>query len=374
LKWGTENKGFQPLTVRQGEIMIKGENINGDGEAWRVPLHGPSFPFVPEATLCSPTLVGAYYAAHVTIRLVLGGEIRYSEIETVASNLTGSILPPLPLARMNIDLLSLFVAASFLTREPNNVCFTFPRTSKRIWANETILRKASPYFETLLSSEFAEGSPSLPSTTTTLQEAVSPYTYLDSDTESDTVSQTAGKNMEEEERVETFPYKTIKIIDTTYTAYLSVLLWISTKYISFAPLLSSMDPAKGVANFTRRIAITNKQKQMKAGLPTPVSPKSVYRLAHLLEIPDLKSLALSNYKSQLTTWGAFLELYGDVSCTYPEVQEITLNYVVDNWAQVKGSSAVTRVQQKMENGEGNSEMALIGIKLAKRLMERYAPK
>ncbi|GAA5976785.1 hypothetical protein JCM5350_007247 [Sporobolomyces pararoseus] len=357
LDWGSNSKPFDPLKISEGSITIK-EGSEGPGREWIIPLTGSVLPFVPQATLYSPkfsTPVSA--SARIVIKIASPGESMHPEIETIAAN----------------------SAASLLAREPNNVCFYFPRTSRRIWANEIVLRKASPYFETLFSSDFSESTPSPPLGAASTKPHL-PYTYADSDEEADltpTKKESSVWKEEEEERraksFEAFPFKTITVLDTTYTTYLSVLLWISTKHISFAPLLSTID-VKFVPRLQRQAEIATLKSKMKVRLPDPVSSKSVYRLAHLLELSDLKHLALTNYKSQLTVGGAFSELYGDVSCAYPEIQEITLKFVVDNWREIASNYSVYQIEKKMENGGGNSAMAAIGIKLARRLMEKYGSK
>ncbi|GAA5887172.1 hypothetical protein JCM16303_002214 [Sporobolomyces ruberrimus] len=271
---------------------------------------------------------------------------------------------------------SAVIAATFtehcLAREPNDVCFYFPRTGRRLWANENALRKKSPYFDNLLSSDFAENSTSFDSSASTTP--LDPYTFDDSDIETDS-HYIHRSTLTDPERSKTFPFKTIKVTDTACSTYLSVLLWISTGYIAFAPLLSlfrgqtpiELDNLSG-----RRQAIDKLKEEATPGLPSPVSPKSVYRLAHLLELDDLATLALANYRFQLAARGAMYELYGDVSRVYPEIQKIAMAFVVKNWKEVKGTIAMKKIEESFEGGEGDSATALIGVKLAKNLMERHA--
>ena len=103
-------------------------------------------------------------------------------------------------------------------------------------------------------------------------------------------------------------------------------------------------------------------------LPPPSSPKSVYRLAHFLELPELANLALQNFGSQLNADNAAHELFGDTASSYPEVRKIALNFVVENWKQVVKSKSYEVVRSKAEKGEGDVGTAMM---LGERLMERW---
>ncbi|GAA5894515.1 uncharacterized protein JCM6883_002125 [Sporobolomyces salmoneus] len=359
LSWNIDSSSkFEPLDISRGTISISGLH----GEEWDIPLHGPIFPFVPSATLRSHKIPSTCQSAEITVELSAPGESSSPEIASIASSAT----------------------ASHLSRELNNVCFFFPRTQQRIWSNESVLRKSSPYFETLFSSDFAEASasPSSPLEQSSPRSPPPPYDYDDSDVdthleEAPLLEPDLMTKREEEKGFETFPFKTIRVLDTTYNTYLAVLVWISTQHIMFAPLKSRTHNLSSFGDSPtaqRQKAVSKLRQESKPGLPTPVSPKSVYRLAHLLELADLQALALTNFKSQLTNQGAFYELYGDVSCTYSAVQAVAMEYVVKNWNLVKESAAARKVKQKLDNGEGSSAMALIGFELSKELMKKYGPK
>ncbi|GAA5974120.1 hypothetical protein JCM21900_001245 [Sporobolomyces salmonicolor] len=115
-------------------------------------------------------------------------------------------------------------------RFPSDVCFNFPRTSQELWSNEDNLRKLSPDYNSLLSSDFAEGSTS--SQAVPLSSGPVEYTYDDSDIETDGLEYQnkafAGR-----------PFKTVTIVDTAYTTYFAFLVWSATGYVRFAPLHST---------------------------------------------------------------------------------------------------------------------------------------
>lgn len=104
-------------------------------------------------------------------------------------------------------------------------------------------------------------------------------------------------------------------------------------------------------------------------LPLFASPKSVFRLAHYLEIEELKALALDSIRTQLTVENAAVELVSDVSRCYQDVQKVVLDFVVDNWGKVKASKAMVELERQIEAEEVAVPTQVLGIfvKLAKGL-------
>lgn len=70
------------------------------------------------------------------------------------------------------------------------------------------------------------------------------------------------------------PHYRIEVTSASYKTYRAVLCWILSNEIIFAPITSSATPRTFDGDHSRS--------------PAPVSPKSVFRLAHFLEIPTLK--------------------------------------------------------------------------------------
>ncbi|KAF7789951.1 hypothetical protein EIP86_000899 [Pleurotus ostreatoroseus] len=81
----------------------------------------------------------------------------------------------------------------------------------------------------------------------------------------------------------------------------ALVYYIYTGKISFAPLRS-----KGISS--RKNFIRNYHK-IRTGLPTPVSPKSVYRLAHMYELEDLKKLAERDIKAKISAQNVVAEAF-----------------------------------------------------------------
>ncbi|GAA5928045.1 uncharacterized protein JCM15063_006067 [Sporobolomyces koalae] len=258
--------------------------------------------------------------------------------------------------------------ASLSDCQPQDVCLNFSKSSKRIWASSRVLTKASPFFRSLLSSGFAEGSGS-----TMTAHPVNPhfpYTFDDSDAEDD------GKPEEETAKKTNIPVpsgvKVVNVTDTAHSTYFAVLVWISTEVIEFAPIRSTFykeignsDTAQARAARTAAVKALRDRPQTEEF--TVASPRSVYRLAHLLELHDLAKLALENYAHQLTISGVLYELFSDVSYSYPDVQELVLNYVVKNWENAKKTKSWKVIQARAGCEGAPRDAGIVAMKLAGRL-------
>lgn len=86
-------------------------------------------------------------------------------------------------------------------------------------------------------------------------------------------------------------------------------------------------------------------------LPLPASPKSTFRLAHLLHLDDLKAEALHFLEGSLTVEGAVCELFSSTTAKYPDVQKLVVRYVAEHWAQVKLTAAWIYLKDAWARGE-----------------------
>jgi hypothetical protein len=136
-------------------------------------------------------------------------------------------------------------------------------------------------------------------------------------------------------------YHEVVISSAAYTNYKSILLWIHTSYINFAPLSSS------------RLSTTDEDVEVSANDDTLISasPKSVYRLAHLLDLTELCQLALDSIKSQLTPLNVALELFSNFSGVYDEVRNVEMDYFLDHYDEIKANGSMNRVEVRMAKGE-----------------------
>ncbi|GAA5879092.1 hypothetical protein JCM1840_004524 [Sporobolomyces johnsonii] len=266
-------------------------------------------------------------------------------------------------------------SAASVVHRSHNVCFDFPRTSRQLWSNEENLRKISTYYDALLSSDFAEGSTS--SQAVSISSSLPSYTYDDSDAEIDElelgckVKSKRGEEQDQKKEIGGAPFKTVTIVDTAYTTYFAVLVWLATGYISFAPLRSKFGSVDKGAKQARAAELVKMVSEIDSQLPTPASPKSVYRLAHLLELPNLVYLALNNFESQLSPANVADELYSDVSCSYEAIRDVALEYVVDEWKEVRDAEGTREMERRASAGELPKVAIATSMLLARKLMEKY---
>ena len=147
-----------------------------------------------------------------------------------------------------------------------------------------------------------------------------------------------------------FDYQQIEVRETAYSTMCAVLLYLQTGHIKFAPIRSSHAlPHEELV--TERKAFLGASLHEYPTLPPPVSPKSVYRLAHLLERAELQKMALDSLASSLTISGAVHELFSPVSVAYDTVRKVIVNFVVDNWKEVKPTEAWQAVRAKVASGQ-----------------------
>ncbi|BGP32870.1 hypothetical protein JCM10296v2_004655 [Rhodotorula toruloides] len=205
----------------------------------------------------------------------------------------------------------------------------FPRqgASAELWSRTDFLARGSPYFATLLSSSFAETHPP-----------------------------------QERERDELqSPYKEIKITQTAFTTYRAVLAYLRTGYIAFAPLTSSLRqsecaPEDAVA---ARRAVIASAVSSQPELPYPASPKSVYRLAHLLELEELQEKCLGHLRTSLTPACVPYELFDEVAVLYPPWRAIVTVFATENWHEVKKTSAWAEVAWQVAAGSLSGSAAIM---------------
>lgn len=273
-------------------------------------------------------------------------------------------------------------AAIDSSQSPNNVRLVFPN-SLELWTTTRALSHYA-YFQRLFSAGFSESSESTGKRSAPETGLEAKRDFDDSDDESDELivdlklkaknttpstvpaikSSSEGKDPKEEKIEQRLPFHQIKIDSVAYTTYRAFLCWVHTSYIEFAPLLSSFRlDADPVAS--RKEAISKQAR--KAHLPRPTSPKSMYRLAHFLDIPELMELSLASLESQLTVETVAFEAFSDVAVAYDAVREIEMSYMIKNWEKVMASAGMAAVERLVAGGKlpKSSTTALKLLKLLK---------
>ncbi|GAA5963152.1 hypothetical protein JCM8115_001037 [Rhodotorula mucilaginosa] len=256
---------------------------------------------------------------------------------------------------------------SFHTRHAD-VCLRFRRRDNfdlKLWTTSGLLTAASDYYKTLLASACAETVPCgaerkreelppliehTPSGQTSPPQPT--IDWQDSNDETDDFlverdwsgCKTASRDLTDLE------CQQIDVRETAYSTMSAVLLYLMTGHIDFAPLKSLLETRSQGAPGARR-ALLDKHMAKHPTLPPPVSPKSVYRLAHLLQREELQRLALDALSTSLTTDGAAHELFSPVSIAYADVKNVILDYIVKNWAEVQASASWKQTREKAAAGE-----------------------
>jgi hypothetical protein len=253
-----------------------------------------------------------------------------------------------------------FAATAFTAGpSPNDVCLTFPRSGDELWTNEITLRQ-SPYFNILLPSGFSEGTNGSSSGQSDGRTLGHDH-FDDSDDETDAA---LPKPPQAALSTSQFPpHKTVTITEASYATYLAVVCWLQCGYIDFAPLTSSfLSPtiSREQASRLRFESVrpppstdtASSTSDAAASLSSlhPVSPKSIYRLSHLLELPSLSSLALTNFTSQLNTSNVVLEFFTETSACYDEISKVALDFAMKNLKEVLASTAMEGVRAKVQTG------------------------
>ncbi|GAA5844909.1 hypothetical protein JCM5353_000711 [Sporobolomyces roseus] len=179
-----------------------------------------------------------------------------------------------------------------------------------------------------------------------------PYgAYPDSDSEGDSIYSrnlpAASKQANNLPTPNTFRQVNLKGI--RYSTFKALLVYLDTGYIEFSPLSSSF-PLTAPPFATRR-AYLEKRLNVHPNLPLPVSPKSTYRLATLLDVPSLKILSLSSLKSSLTLSNAASELFSPLSISHEEVQSAIIEYVASNWPAIREGESYKEIVKRIKRDE-----------------------
>ncbi|KAJ8293483.1 hypothetical protein OF846_003494 [Rhodotorula toruloides] len=242
--------------------------------------------------------------------------------------------PGAAIPSVEADSLSKRLPALELSPISRDVRFLFPHAPSggaELWADADFLAHASPFFSSLLSSGFAETQAVSPGS----REAAindldgSAPDCSDSDTEADEVYlKEYPMKLSNDTSLQ---YKQIQITETSFSTYRAVLAYLRTDSIEFAPLSSDCKPLSTDAKHTRRhyLAVS-----LDAKLPTLVSPKSTYRLAHLLELGALQKICINRLRHVLRPENAPIELFSSVSQLYDDWRKVILDYILDNWDAV----------------------------------------
>lgn len=233
-------------------------------------------------------------------------------------------------------------------RSPHDIKMVFPASSPSavLWTSAEFLSALSPYFKTLLSSDFSE--------------AVT--TYVDpsgAEGGGGPTSSTGGKRDEEDSDYDcddflfscasppkvdsagSRPYRTL-FLQASYSTFRALLSFVTTQQVSFAPLCSTLS---GKERDAKRTSTPSAQDSH------PTSPKSLFCLGDFLDIPAVRTLAIHDFRRQLTPKIAAVELFSSTAAKHVNILACALRYVVKSWADVKDSDEMKRIRQQVKDGE-----------------------
>ncbi|PWZ03690.1 hypothetical protein BCV70DRAFT_170614, partial [Testicularia cyperi] len=175
----------------------------------------------------------------------------------------------------------------------------------------------------------------------------------------------------------------VVVRDAAYPTFKSLLYYLYTDTVDFAPLTSSFlssgvgseevyagSGAEGgsttlVADdsmssrtagsssdaFTeeRRRAHTMRRSMIEAycqanpNRPNPCSAKSMYKLADKLQIPDLKRRAQEHLASSLTVHNIVWEVFSGFNTRFPDIRKMETDFLLKHWPEVKRSKAMKTI-------------------------------
>ncbi|GAA5888852.1 hypothetical protein JCM6882_002877 [Rhodosporidiobolus microsporus] len=230
-----------------------------------------------------------------------------------------------------------------LEQLPHDIRLFFPRAHSdgaALWARSDFLARSFPYLKDLLAANFAEfkSRRSKRVRRSGAAEVETPVSagvekdFADSDDETDAfLFSKRPPKLEQSSEADEVSYRQVTITQTAFSTYHAILIYLQTGFIHFTPLTSSFP----FPDFPSRTDFLSKSLADKPYLPLPVSPKSAYRLAHLLQLDHLKGRALDAIYFSLSAANVAAELFSDTAIAYDEVRAEIAEVLKANWEVVK---------------------------------------
>lgn len=210
-----------------------------------------------------------------------------------------------------------------------------------------LLKNSSEHYRTLFDSGFleSEGTSATPVIQLELLDGTTSkdtIPFEDSDDEHDSISDEAIQ-----------PEKIYRIYEsqTSYKTYRAFVFFLETGTVKFSSLKSSI-PLSGSDTMVGR------PEQVPEG-----SPKSLYRLAHFLDIKSLRKLALENFCSQLTTENVVQEIFSQASIVYTELNEVAFKFAKGNLTKVLRSEGKKKLVARFFEDDLSEEEKPLFVKL-----------
>ncbi|KAH9951802.1 hypothetical protein B0H21DRAFT_192330 [Amylocystis lapponica] len=144
--------------------------------------------------------------------------------------------------------------------------------------------------------------------------------------------------MESSENIEDFVGKTVVFLNIAARTWEALLFYLLTGFIVFAP--------EG-QNCT---AFIQKFKAAYPARPTPVSCKSMYRLADKLGMEELKKRALVHLEAYLSQNTILDEFFSEFTSRHKEVLEMELPHIMKHWKILKASPELAAKIKEVTTG------------------------
>lgn len=263
----------------------------------------------------------------------------------------------------------------------SDVTFSLPR-GRTIRAMSGLLSRRASYFEMMFASGFREALPQRIAPCASEEDAAEAL-FGDSDYEDDldvaTAPTTSGSGLESSSAAGA--ERQVAVRDAAYSTYRALLYYLYTDSVVFAPLRSSFAagspespssaatvPSTAADPASRRewIAMWCQQHPERARHAGPCSPKSIYRLADKLGLPDLKARAFAHIASSLSPQNIIHEAFGAFSANFADVRMMEVDYLQAHWGEIRSSSAMREVWPAIRRGE-HPGFELVWPTLASRL-------
>ncbi|GAA5875556.1 hypothetical protein JCM8547_007581 [Rhodosporidiobolus lusitaniae] len=168
--------------------------------------------------------------------------------------------------------------------------------------------------------------------------------------------------------------RTLEISSFSFATYRAFLASSQGVAPTFAPLTSSSrippHPSSPVLSHAdaRKARLSDHKTYHSSfpSLPLPVSPKSLYRLAHFLEIPSLQKVALEGLKQELSPKNVVFELFGKgreegrMAEEYEEVERVEREFARERLEEVKKGRGLREVREELEKSEAEGREKKVG--------------
>ncbi|ORY43939.1 hypothetical protein BCR35DRAFT_311190 [Leucosporidium creatinivorum] len=162
---------------------------------------------------------------------------------------------------------------------------------------------------------------------------------------------------------DTRPRFEVVVTDAAYQSYRSLLHYLYTDSITFAPLSSSYHVARESAALAgtpfpyesrRAYLLANTPfptaSTTGAGGVGPCSAKAIYRLADKIGLNELKERAFDHIVKSLTVQNIPYEVFGSFSSRFEEIKRVEISFLLERWSEAKASPSMKKVFDHLRTG------------------------